>query len=153
MCRRNLFLSYQEWVLLCEELSEMKWHPFQLKKDEIKEWKDDIKMGYNEYCFERINIHGIIDHIQNPIVFNALCREYFRLQDNILDDVISFIGFIINSSKSMNICHDNVAPYQWQVRFDKVTKALESVNQRYIHINQVEKVFYQECMPQVLVAQ
>ena len=153
MSRRNLFLSYQEWILLCDELSEMKWHPFQLDKSEIKEWKDDIKMGYDERCFKGINIHSIIDRIQNPIVFNALCREYFRNQDMIIGDVISFIGFIINSTKSKNICHDNVAPYQWQVRFDKVMKALEKLNQRYVPIYQIEKVFYQECMPHVLVAQ
>ena len=155
MTRRNVWLSYQEWVLLCEQLKDEKYHPFMLNKSEKREWKSDMKYSkhYDQKCFERVSVYPWLDIIgdRNVKVYNALCREYYRSQDfqSMLHDVVTFAGFIINNDDKN--CHDNVPFYQWELRMNKVYSYIQNSDRKFF-ADDIMKVFYQECMPHVLVA-
>ena len=156
MAPRSISLSYQEWVLICEEWSDAKWHSFQLSKKEIKHW-EDLRKEYGEYadekCFKRVNVYPYLDNTQNPIVFNALCRENYRGQDmsDIMNDVVSFVGLVINYDDKN--CHDKVTLNEWEDRMNKIKEYMDKSGKSVWFARDIMKVFYQECMPQVLVAQ
>jgi len=150
MSRRNVWLSYQEWVLICEELSDAKWHPFELSKKEIKDWEKERKeyKFADQQCFSRVNVLPFLDNIQNPIVFNALCREYYRGQDmsNIMDDIVSFVGLIINYDDNKN-CFDKVTETEWEDHMNKIKEYMDKSSKNIWFPSEIMKVFYQECMP------
>jgi len=156
MFGRNVFLSYQEWVLLCDELSDEEWHSFQLSKEEIKHWEERREWSKfaEQKCFERIRIRFYLDNTQNPIVFNALCREYYRSQDmrKVMDDVVSFVGLVINYDDDKN-CFDKVTETEWEDHMNKIKEYMDKSNKRIWFAQDIMKVFYQEYMPQVVVAQ
>jgi len=156
MSGRNVWLSYQEWVLLCDELSDAKWHPFKLNKKEIKHWekeREEYKFA-DQKCFERVGVRPYLDNTQNPIVFNALCREYYRGQDmwRVMDDVVSFVGLIINYDDNKN-CFDKVTETEWEDHMNKIKEYMDKSGKRIWFAHEIMKVFYQQCVPQVLVAQ
>ena len=156
MTRRNVWLSYQEWVLICEEWSDLKWHPFQLSKKEIKYWEEARKeyKSADQKCFERVSVYHWLDNTQNPIVFNALCRENYRGQDmsNVMDDVVSFVGLIINYDDNKN-CFDKVTETEWEDHMNKIKEYMDKSGKSIWFARDIMEVFYQECMPQVLVSQ
>lgn len=155
MSRRNVWLSYQEWVLLCDELSDAKWHPFQLSKKEIKNWEKERKeyKFADQQCFSRVNVLPYLDNTQNPIVFNALCRENYRNQDMpyIMDDIASFVGLVINYDDKN--CYDEVTETEWEDRRNKIKEYMDKSGKSIWFAREIMEVFYQECMPQIQVAQ
>ena len=157
MAPRNVWLSYQEWVLICEQLKDAKWHPFELSKKEIKHWKE-VRKEYesaDQKCFNRVNVYPLLEIIgdRNVKVYNALCRENYRGQDmsNVLEDVVTFAGFIINYDDKN--CHDNVPYYQWEMRMNKVYSHIEKSDKKVWFPKELLNLFYQECMPKMEVAQ
>ena len=156
MSGRNVWLSYQEWVLLCDELSDAKWHPFKLNKKEIKHWEKERKeyKFADQKCFERVGVRPYLDNTQNPIVFNALCRENYRGQDmsNVMNDVVSFVGLVINYDDNKN-CFDKVTETEWEDHMNKIKEYMDKSGKSIWFAREIMEVFYQECMPQVLVAQ
>ena len=156
MSRRNVWLSYQEWVLLCDELSDAKWHPFELSKKEIKNWEKERKeyKFADQKCFERVGVRSFLDNTQNQIVFNALCRENYRGQDmsNVMNDVVSFVGLVINYDDNKN-CFDKVTETEWKNHMNKIEEYMDKSGKSIWFARDIMEVFYQECMPQVLVAQ
>jgi hypothetical protein len=105
MSRRNIWLSFEEWELICNEINQ-EHHPFQLSDLRLKEWKEDIKSyhdkGYThgepQYCFKRVGIDYAICYVTSPRALNILCRENWRDQDMVSMMVapFDFIGYIIN---------------------------------------------------------
>ena len=150
MSRRNVCLSYQEWVLICEELSDAKWHPFQLNKKEIKDWEKERKeyKFADKKCFKRVGVRPYLNNIQNSIAFNALCRENYRSQDmsNIMNDVVSFVGLIINYDDNKN-CFDKVTETEWEDQMNKIKEYMDKSSKNIWFASEIMKVFYQECMP------
>jgi hypothetical protein len=133
---RNVWLSFSEWELISEELSNEKWHSFKIYKQDLKKWKDRIKHyhknGYTyeepQFKFERVAVHHIVKGIQNPCIINTLCREYWRSQD--MQDVMScsyaMIGFILTHVENVNM---NTTLEQW----------INIQNQMKTHIQQSDK--------------
>jgi hypothetical protein len=110
---RNVWLSFSEWELICQELVQKTWNPFQMSKRDLMEWKEDIQnyhsKGYShgepQYCFKRVGIYSIVEKLQSSLAINALCREYWRRQDmqETLTCPYTFIGFILTHVENVNM--------------------------------------------------
>ena len=154
MSFRNCWLSYEEWNLLCDELKDEKYHDFLLKKSELDDWKEmmEISDHYNTHKFARAASLYLLPKIKNPRVYNAICREHWREGETrfILEDIHKFIGFIINYDEDN--CHDNVTLDEWEIRRNKVSEFIMNSDRKVFFVHDIMKVFYQECMPKVLVA-
>lgn len=117
MTRRNVWLKFDEWELINHELSEQKWHSFQLTKRQVNEWRKDMarypSTSFDSYKFERVSIYGLIEQLQNPKIVNVLCREYWRPQDmqSSMTDIHDFIGFILTHCKNVNM---NTTVEEWE---------------------------------------
>jgi hypothetical protein len=106
MTRRNVWLSFSEWELISNELSNQPYNQFELYDREVKEWKEQIKCyieeGWNlegsKHCFERVGIYPAIERVKSAKAINVLCRENWRSQDiyNVMRYPHDFIGFIVN---------------------------------------------------------
>lgn len=108
MSRRNVWLKFNEWELINKELSDQKYHSFQLSPKEIKEWKEDIKKySYTEdRKFERVGIYPEIEKVKSARAKNILCRENWRSQDlyyDLMRCLDSFIGFILTHCDNVSI--------------------------------------------------
>jgi hypothetical protein len=82
--RRNIFLTFDEWSALKEEVNpgDEYWQ-FELHNNELKKWMDNIEKGYGEpRCFERVGVcNYILSKIKTPYLYNRLLQENYRSQD------------------------------------------------------------------------
>lgn len=144
MSRRNITLSYDEWDLICSELSDHQYHPFQLHKNELKEWKSYVKEygKHIQHTFERVGARWALNEVKSSRAINILCREQWRLQDTsfVMNDIHNFIGFIIN-------CVDNVSLdtqlEEWELIQNEMKDRIEK-SDRHIWFNwDLVKLYHQ----------
>jgi hypothetical protein len=105
---RNVWLKFDEWELINNELSDQKYHCFQLSKLQVNEWKKDIQRypSYdNNYKFERVGVYSTIEQVKSSRALNILCRENWRSQDmyGTMRDTHDFIGFILTHCDNVNM--------------------------------------------------
>jgi hypothetical protein len=105
---RNVWLKFDDWELINEELSDQKYHRFQLSKRQVNEWKKDMKRypsSYESYKFERVGVYPAIEQVKSPRALNILCRENWRSQDMfyLMKSPHDFIGFILTHCKNVNM--------------------------------------------------
>lgn len=97
---RNVWLKFDEWKLINQELSDQKWHSFQLSDHQVKEWKEKIQKysDYENRKFSRVGIYPEVEDVKSPRAINILCRENWRNQDMfyVMKHIHMFIGFIIH---------------------------------------------------------
>ena len=97
---RNVWLKFDEWEMINDELSSQKYHSFQLSQKQIKEWKDDIKRYefYETRKFKRVGIYPEVEVVKSAKALNILCREGWRPQDMfyLMKSKYDFIGFVLN---------------------------------------------------------
>lgn len=107
MSHRNVWLKFDEWELIHNELKEQKWHSFQLSQKQIDVWKEDIKRysWYENRKFERVGIFPEVEYVKSARALNILCRENWRPQDmrSAMKSKYDFIGFIITHCEDVNM--------------------------------------------------
>jgi len=77
---RNIWLTFEEWSAIKEEVNPEKWWSYHLSARELKEWKSDIKNGYGDQkCFKRVGVNtNILNKITTPRLYNRLLQENYR---------------------------------------------------------------------------
>ena len=106
---RNVWLKFDEWELINNELSDQKYHRFQLSKRQVNEWKKDMEKypstSFDSYKFERVGVYPAIEQVKSPRALNILCRENWRSQDMfyLMKSSHDFIGFIITHCDDVNM--------------------------------------------------
>lgn len=110
---RNVFLNFDEWELINNELSDQEYHHFRICDRYLKDWKYSIenyhKNGYTYgepcYKFERVGIYPEINQVKSPRAVNILCREEWRPQDifYVMKHTHNFIGFILTHCDGVNM--------------------------------------------------
>ena len=105
---RNVWLKFDEWELISAELSDQKYHRFQLSKRQVNEWKKDIEKYPsldNSYKFERVGVYPAIEQVKSSRALNILCRENWRSQDMyyLMKSSHDFIGFILTHCGDVNM--------------------------------------------------
>ena len=136
MSRRNVWLKFDEWELICNELSEHKYHAFQLNRYELKEWNDSRKnrkevwdLPEEPKCFPRVGIYPTINRVKSARAMNILCRENWRSQDisYVMDSLYEFIGFVVNSCDDVNM---NTSADEWEEIRKNMKNAMNESDQR-----------------------
>ena len=85
MSRRNIWISFEDWMQLRKELGikDEYWN-FYLSDNEIKRWKEDIKRysDYSEKCFERKGLDWeMLKKVKTPGIYNRLLQSFWREGD------------------------------------------------------------------------
>ena len=77
---RNIYLTFEEWTSIKEEVNPKDWWCYQLSARQIKEWKNDIKMGYgDQWCFKRAGVaNDVLNKLTTPYLYNRLLQENYR---------------------------------------------------------------------------
>tara|TARA_Y100000996_G_C22171334_1_gene498763 strand:- start:50 stop:550 length:501 start_codon:yes stop_codon:yes gene_type:complete len=77
---RNIWLTFEEWSAIKEEVNPEKWWSYHLTAHQLKEWKSDIKNGYGDQkCFNRAGVNtNILNKITTPRLYNRLLQENYR---------------------------------------------------------------------------
>ena len=80
---RNIWLTFEEWSAIKEEVNPEKWWSYHLSARELKEWKSHIKNGYgDEKCFKRAGVNtNTLNKITTPRLYNRLLQENYRNGD------------------------------------------------------------------------
>jgi len=137
MSRRNVWLKFDEWELICNELSDQKYHSFKLNSHELKEWKETTKrrkevwnLSEEPKCFQRVGIYPEVEYVKSARALNILCREDWREQDiyNVMRTPHSFIGFIINYCDNVNM---DTTFDEWEEIRKNMRSAIDATDQRY----------------------
>lgn len=120
MSRRNVWLKFDEWELICKELSDQNYHDFKLGTHSLKEWNEDRKnrrevwnLPEQPKCFDRVGIYPTIEYVKSARAFNILCRENWRPQDmyDMMKYLQAFVGFIITHCDDVNM---NTTQEEWE---------------------------------------
>lgn len=138
MSRRNVWLSFDEWEMICEELSDQKYHSFKLSSHELQDWKEVIQRhrqsNYTSdpprYCFERVGIFPEVEQVKSSKAINVLCREDWRSQDiyYVMRLKYSFISFITSNCDDVNM---NTTLEQWEEIRNTMNDRVNESGQRY----------------------
>jgi hypothetical protein len=142
---RNVWLKFDEWELINEELSELKWHSFQLSKSQVNKWRKDMERypstSFDSYKFERVSIYGLIEKLQNPKIVNVLCRENWRPQDmhSTMNDIHDFIGFILAHCKNVNM---NTTLDEWENVRNEMNKVIQDSDKRIWWDNELIELYH-----------
>lgn len=103
---RNVWLKFDEWELINEELSDQEYHSFKLSRKQVNSWKKDIeRYSENENRrFDRVGIYPEVENVKSPRAMNILCREGWRPQDMyyVMSSSHSFIGFILTHCEQVD---------------------------------------------------
>lgn len=118
---RNVWLKFDEWELISNELLNQEWHSFKMNKHDLKDWKYRInhyhKNGYThgepQFKFERVGIFPEVEQVKSARALNILCREDWRSQDMfyVMKSKYNFIGFILNHCDDVNM---NTTLNEWE---------------------------------------
>lgn len=141
MSRRNVWLSFDEWELICNDLSDQKYHSFKLSPLKLKEWKKEIKdvckisgpdaknSDSLKYCFERVGIFPEVEQVRTSFAINTLCREGWRFQDisDVMQITYSFIGLIVNYCDEVNM---NTTLEEWEEIRKKMNDKIDESDQK-----------------------
>ena len=130
---RNVWLKFDEWELISKELSDQKYHRFQLSKLQVNEWKKDMEKypssSYDSYKFERVGVYPAIEQVKSPRALNILCRENWRSQDMyyLMKSSHDFIGFILTHCKNVNM---DTTLEEWDDIRNKMRHVIENSDKR-----------------------
>ena len=129
---RNVWLKFDEWELINKELSDQKYHSFQLSKKQLNEWKEDIEKYPsldNSYKFERVGIYPAIEQVKSSRAFNILCRENWRPQDmsSVMVHSHDFIGFILTHCENVNM---NTTLEEWEEIRNQMNDVIKNSDQK-----------------------
>ena len=134
---RNVWLTFPEWELICNELSDQKYHSFQLNRHELKMWNESRKNRKEVYslpeepkCFSRVGVYPSINCVKSARTLNILCRENWRPQDmgDMMDNIHDFIGFILTHYKNVNM---DTTLNEWQQICNNMKDVIDSSDKRY----------------------
>ena len=77
---RNIWLTFEEWFAIKEEVNPEKWWSYHLSARELKEWKSDIEKGYGDQkCFKRAGVaNNVLNKLTTPYLYNRLLQENYR---------------------------------------------------------------------------
>jgi hypothetical protein len=143
MTRRNVWLKFDEWELINEELSELKWHSFQLSQKQVEWWKEDMtKYSHRENRkFERVGVYPEIDYVKSSKALNVLCRENWRPQDmrSTMNDIHDFIGFILAHCKNVNM---NTTIEEWESIRNEMNKVIQDSDKRIWWDNELIELYH-----------
>jgi hypothetical protein len=136
---RNVWLNLDEWELINQELSEQKWHSFQLSKIEVKRWKEDVKKYPRK--FERVGIYPAIEQVKSPRALNILCRENWRPQDmfSLMESLHDFIGFIVTHCKTINM---DTTLEEWENIRNTMYKKIQDSDKRIWFTNDLIELYH-----------
>lgn len=147
---RNVWLKFDEWELINNELSNQEWHSFEINKRYLEDWKYRIKQyhknGYTDgepqFKFERVGIYPEVEQVQSSRAVNILCREDWRSQDmsNIMYDIHNFIGFILTHCDDVNM--DTTAE-EWENIRNKMNNVIENSDKRRWFVNDLIDLYEQ----------
>jgi hypothetical protein len=143
MSRRNVWLKFSEWELINEELSDQKYHSFQLSPKQVKEWKNDMKkFSYTEdRKFERVGIYPEVDWVKSARAVNILCRENWRSEDlhfNLMRSLHSFIGFIVTYCDDVNM---DTTREEWEQIRKHMKDLMDKSEQRFWHPDEIIRLY------------
>ena len=152
---RNIYLTFEEWTSIKEEVNPKDWWSYQLSARQIKEWKNDIKMGYgDQWCFKRAGVaNDVLNKLTTPYLYNRLLQENYRdgdlaLCQMFIDDDCSdewnqqcLNDFISWATASVQGVDMNTTKEQW-IKYNKAMKiAVEKTNKRVIFARDMEMLF------------
>ena len=155
MTGRNIYLTFEEWTSIKEEVNPKNWWCYELNAWEIKEWKNDIKRGYGDTkCFERAGVcTNVLNKLTTPYLYNRLLKENYRSQDlsmrkMFIDEDRSdewnescLNNFISWATASVEDVDMNTTKEQW-IKYNKAMKiAVENTNKRCIFAHEMENLF------------
>jgi len=145
---RNVWLKFDEWELISNELSSQEWHSFKINKHDLKDWKYRInryhKNGYSygepQFKFERVSIFHEVEQIKSPYALNVLCRENWRSQDmvDVMRSKYSFIGFILNYCDDVNM---NTTLEEWEDIRNKMRHVIHESNKNIWFENELIELY------------
>lgn len=142
---RNVWLKFDEWELVNNELSDQKWHSFQLSKKQISAWKEDIKRYsfYENRKFERVGIFPEVEHVKSAKALNILCRENWRSQDMYyaMKSKYDFIGFIITHCEGVNM---DTTLEEWEEIRTKMKRIIDESDQNIWWDNELIKLYKEQ---------
>ena len=152
---RNIYLTFEEWTSIKEEVNPKDWWCYQLSARQIKEWKNDIKMGYgDQWCFKRAGVaNDVLNKLTTPYLYNRLLQENYRdgdlaLCQMFIDEDCSdewnqscLNDFISWATASVQDVDMNTTKEQW-IKYNKAMKiAVEKTNKRVIFARDMEMLF------------
>jgi hypothetical protein len=145
---RNVWLSFSEWELISEELSNEKYHSFQLNKYDLKDWKERIQqynsngytLGEPQFKFERVGVYPEIEKVKSPKALNVLCREGWRNQDmyDMMKSPHSFIGFFLHHIENVDM---NTPFERWEEIRHQMRTIINESDKRYWWDNDLIKLY------------
>jgi len=142
MSLRNVWLKFDEWELISKELSDQKYHRFQLSKRQVDEWRKDIKKypHRNHYKFERTGVYPAIEHVQSPRAVNIRCRENWRSQDmySTMRDTHDFIGFFLHHMDDVDM---DMTVEEWDDIRNKMRHLIENSDKRIWFYDDLIKLY------------
>ena len=150
---RNIWLTFEEWSAIKEEVNPEKWWSYHLSARELKEWKNDIKRGYgDEKCFKRAGVDtNTLNKITTPRLYNRLLGENFRhgdAQDMFIGDchfedlheqcLHNFIGWATNNVPDIDM---DTTKEQW-IEYNKAMKVeLDNSDKTIFFFDEMVKIF------------
>lgn len=142
---RNVWLKFDEWELINQELSDQKYHSFQLSKKQISEWKEDIKRYsfYENRKFQRVGIYPEVERVKSARALNILCREGWRPQDMfyVMKHPHDFIGFIITHCEDVNM---DTTFEEWEEIRTKMKSIIDESGQNIWWDNELIKLYKEQ---------
>ena len=145
---RNVWLSFSEWELISNELSNEKYHSFQLNKYDLKDWKERIQQynsnGYTfgepQFKFERVGVYPEIEKVKSPRAINILCRENWRSQDmySTMRDTHDFIGFFLHHMDDVDM---DTTVEEWDDIRNKMRHVIENSDKRIWFYDELIKLY------------
>lgn len=150
---RNIWLTFEEWTAIKEQVNPEKWWCYELSARELKEWKSDIKKGYgDQWCFKRAGVPTkVLNKLTTPYLYNRLLQENYRggeMQDMFIGthhfesfDEQSLNNFISWATATIDGVDMNTTKEQW-IAYNKALKiAVENSNKRVIFAWEMENLF------------
>lgn len=139
MSRRTIWLSFPEWKLITNELSDQNYNFFHIDDRELKDWK---KRMDHQYKFERVAIYYLIDHLKTPQTVNTILREYWRSADfqRVMDCTHAFVGFVLNCIDHVDM---NTTFKQWEEIRIEMKEQMNDHDKRYWYEHNLIQLYQQ----------
>ena len=152
---RNIWLTFEEWTAIKEQVNPEEWWCYELSARELKEWKSDIKRGYgDQWCFKRAGVPTkVLNKVTTPYLYNRLLQENYRggdlaLCQMFIDEDLSdewnescLNVFISWATASVDGVDMNTTKEQW-IAYNKALKiAVENTNKRVIFAREMAMLF------------
>ncbi len=161
--RRNIFLTFDEWSALKEEVNPDEYWEFELHNHELNKWMNQIKKGYAySRCFERVGVSGYtLSKIKTPYLYNRLLQENYRSQDLRIDYMFvsdhhsdewnrsNLNNFISWATACVSDIDMNTTKEQW-IEYNKAFKAaMENDDRKMFWAYELAELFRDVILPKV----